>query len=91
MSDDPPRKRMVKPPTGGTESGRVVPARLKTAWKAPMRRSDSSIPTARKSAPDARRVCRAAAANAAIAVRARIASDNGAATPQRLAAWISCA
>jgi 23S rRNA (uridine2552-2'-O)-methyltransferase len=33
MSDDPPRKRMVKPPTGGTESGRVVPARLKTAWK----------------------------------------------------------
>ena len=34
MSDDPPpRKRMVKPPTGGTESGRVVPERLKTAWK----------------------------------------------------------
>jgi 23S rRNA (uridine2552-2'-O)-methyltransferase len=34
MSDEPPpRKRMVKPPTGGTESGRVVPERLKTAWK----------------------------------------------------------
>ena len=35
MSDDPPppRKRMVKPPSGGTESGRVVPERLKTAWK----------------------------------------------------------
>jgi 23S rRNA (uridine2552-2'-O)-methyltransferase len=34
MSDDPPpRKRMVKPPTGGTEAGRVVPERLKTAWK----------------------------------------------------------
>lgn len=33
MSDEPPRKRMVRPPTGGTESGRVVPERLKTAWK----------------------------------------------------------
>ncbi len=33
MNDEPPRKRMVKPPTGGTESGRVVPERLKTAWK----------------------------------------------------------
>ncbi len=30
---DPPRKRMVRPPTGGTESGRTVPERLKTAWK----------------------------------------------------------
>jgi len=33
MSDDPPRKRMVKPPSGGTEAGRAKPARLKTAWK----------------------------------------------------------
>ncbi|HEX3888056.1 MAG TPA: RlmE family RNA methyltransferase [Phenylobacterium sp.] len=34
MSDDkPPRKRMVKPPTGGTEAGRAAPERLKTAWK----------------------------------------------------------
>lgn len=34
MTDDPPpRKRMVRPPTGGTEAGRVVPERLKTAWK----------------------------------------------------------
>ncbi len=33
MTDEKPRKRMVKPPTGGTESGRVVPERLKTAWK----------------------------------------------------------
>jgi 23S rRNA (uridine2552-2'-O)-methyltransferase len=31
MSDEPPRKRMVKPPTGGTEGGRGKPARLKTA------------------------------------------------------------
>ncbi len=31
MSDEPPRKRMVKPPTGGTEEGRGKPARLKTA------------------------------------------------------------
>jgi 23S rRNA (uridine2552-2'-O)-methyltransferase len=28
---EPPRKRMVKPPSGGTESGRGKPARLKTA------------------------------------------------------------
>jgi 23S rRNA (uridine2552-2'-O)-methyltransferase len=34
MTDDPPpRKRMVKPPTGGTEAGRATPERLKTAWK----------------------------------------------------------
>ena len=33
MSEDPPRKRMVKPPNGGTEVGRLKPARLKTAWK----------------------------------------------------------
>lgn len=31
MSEDPPRKRMVKPPTGGTDEGRGKPARLKTA------------------------------------------------------------
>lgn len=31
MSDTPPRKRMVKPPTGGTDAGRSPPARLKTA------------------------------------------------------------
>ncbi|WP_304176335.1 RlmE family RNA methyltransferase [Phenylobacterium aquaticum] len=31
MSEEPPRKRMVKPPTGGTEEGRGKPARLKTA------------------------------------------------------------
>ena len=31
MSDEPPRKKMVKPPTGGTEEGRGKPARLKTA------------------------------------------------------------
>ena len=31
--DEPPRKRMVKPPTGGTEAGRAKPERLKTAWK----------------------------------------------------------
>jgi 23S rRNA (uridine2552-2'-O)-methyltransferase len=31
MSDEPPRKRMVKPPTGGTEAGRGKPERLKTA------------------------------------------------------------
>jgi 23S rRNA (uridine2552-2'-O)-methyltransferase len=30
MSDEePPRKRMVKPPTGGTDAGRTKPARLK--------------------------------------------------------------
>jgi 23S rRNA (uridine2552-2'-O)-methyltransferase len=28
---EPPRKRMVKPPTGGSEGGRGKPARLKTA------------------------------------------------------------
>jgi 23S rRNA (uridine2552-2'-O)-methyltransferase len=28
---EPPRKRMVRPPTGGTEEGRPKPARLKTA------------------------------------------------------------
>ena len=28
---EPPRKRMVKPPTGGVEGGRSKPARLKTA------------------------------------------------------------
>ncbi|WP_411286589.1 RlmE family RNA methyltransferase [Phenylobacterium sp.] len=33
MSDEPPRKRMVKLPSGGTEEGRTKPARLKTAWK----------------------------------------------------------
>ncbi len=31
MSDEPPRKRMVKPPTGGAEGGRAKPVRLKTA------------------------------------------------------------
>ncbi|MES2896556.1 RlmE family RNA methyltransferase [Phenylobacterium sp. LH3H17] len=31
MSDEPPRKRMVKRPTGGTEEGRATPERLKTA------------------------------------------------------------
>jgi 23S rRNA (uridine2552-2'-O)-methyltransferase len=31
VSDEPPRKRMVKPPTGGVEGGRSKPARLKTA------------------------------------------------------------
>ncbi len=31
MSEDPPRRRMVKPPTGGKDSGRTKPARLKTA------------------------------------------------------------
>jgi len=35
MTDDakPPRKRMVRPPSGGTEAGRATPERLKTAWK----------------------------------------------------------
>ena len=28
---EPPRKRMVRPPTGGTDGGRAGPARLKTA------------------------------------------------------------
>ncbi|MDB5481057.1 MAG: cell division protein FtsJ [Caulobacteraceae bacterium] len=31
MSEEPPRKRMVRPPTGGTDAGRARPARLKTA------------------------------------------------------------
>jgi 23S rRNA (uridine2552-2'-O)-methyltransferase len=31
MTGEPPRKRMVRPPTGGTEAGRGKPARLKTA------------------------------------------------------------
>ena len=31
MSDEPPRKRMVKPPSGGSDEGRSKPARLKTA------------------------------------------------------------
>lgn len=31
MNDEPPRKRMVKPPTGGAEAGRGKPQRLKTA------------------------------------------------------------
>ncbi len=31
MTDEPPRKRMVKRPTGGTEEGRATPERLKTA------------------------------------------------------------
>jgi 23S rRNA (uridine2552-2'-O)-methyltransferase len=30
---EPPRKRMVRPPSGGTEAGRTTPERLKTAWK----------------------------------------------------------
>ena len=30
---EPPRKRMVRPPSGGTEAGRATPERLKTAWK----------------------------------------------------------
>jgi 23S rRNA (uridine2552-2'-O)-methyltransferase len=29
--DDPPRKRMVRPPGGGTDAGRAQPKRLKTA------------------------------------------------------------
>ena len=31
MSEEPPRKRMVRPPTGGSDAGRAQPARLKTA------------------------------------------------------------
>jgi 23S rRNA (uridine2552-2'-O)-methyltransferase len=31
MTEDPPRKRMVRAPTGGTDAGRARPARLKTA------------------------------------------------------------
>ena len=34
MSDEePPRRRMVKPPSGGLEAGRHKPARLKTAYR----------------------------------------------------------
>jgi len=31
MSEEPPKRRMVRPPTGGSEGGRGKPARLKTA------------------------------------------------------------
>lgn len=31
MSEEPPRKRMVRPPTGGLDGARATPARLKTA------------------------------------------------------------
>ncbi len=31
MSEEPPRKRMVRAPTGGSDAGRARPARLKTA------------------------------------------------------------
>jgi 23S rRNA (uridine2552-2'-O)-methyltransferase len=31
MSEEPPRKRMVRPPQGGNAGGRATPARLKTA------------------------------------------------------------
>ncbi|MGA0599567.1 RlmE family RNA methyltransferase [Caulobacter sp. KR2-114] len=31
MSDEPPRKRMVRPPTGGTDAGRQTAKRLKSA------------------------------------------------------------
>ena len=31
MSDDPPRKRMVRLPTSGDDNARATPARLKTA------------------------------------------------------------
>ena len=31
MSEEPPRKRMVKPPSGGSDGARATPARLKTA------------------------------------------------------------
>ena len=31
MTEEPPRKRMVRPPTGGDGGGRATPARLKTA------------------------------------------------------------
>ncbi|MBU4436637.1 MAG: RlmE family RNA methyltransferase, partial [Alphaproteobacteria bacterium] len=30
--EEPPRKRMVKPPTGGTDAGRTKPARLKKTY-----------------------------------------------------------
>ncbi|MDB5457517.1 MAG: ribosomal methyltransferase RrmJ/FtsJ [Caulobacter sp.] len=32
MNEDPPKRRMVKPPTGGNAAGRQKPARLKTAY-----------------------------------------------------------
>jgi 23S rRNA (uridine2552-2'-O)-methyltransferase len=32
MNDEPPKRRMVKPPTGGNADGRAKPARLKTAY-----------------------------------------------------------
>ena len=31
MAEEPPKRRMVRPPTGGLEGGRGKPARLKTA------------------------------------------------------------
>ena len=31
MTEEPPRKRMVRPPSGGTDAGRARPTRLKTA------------------------------------------------------------
>lgn len=31
--DEPPRKRMVRPPTAGSDEARATPARLKTAYK----------------------------------------------------------
>ena len=31
MAEEPPKRRMVRPPTGGTDAGRSKPARLKTA------------------------------------------------------------
>jgi 23S rRNA (uridine2552-2'-O)-methyltransferase len=31
MTEEPPRKRMVRAPTGGTDAGRATPKRLKTA------------------------------------------------------------
>ena len=30
MSEDPPRRRMVKPPSGGLDAGRTKPATLET-------------------------------------------------------------
>ncbi|OYX93160.1 MAG: rRNA methyltransferase, partial [Caulobacter sp. 35-67-4] len=30
--EEPPRKRMVKPPAGGTDAGRTKPARLKKTY-----------------------------------------------------------
>lgn len=31
MAEEPPKRRMVRPPTGGTDAGRSKPARLRTA------------------------------------------------------------